>query len=53
MIKHDHNPFLIAFYNRCFSRQFRILLDFILGNYEGNYINTTTITHTVSHIGSL
>ena len=53
MIKHDHNSFLIAFYTRCLYRQFRVLLDFIFGNYEGNYINTTTINHTVSLTKSL
>ena len=47
-LKHDHNPFLIAFYIRCFSKQFRDLLDFIFDNYKGNYMNAATMNHTVS-----
>ena len=34
-----------AHYTRCFYKQFCVLLDFIFGNYEGNYIDTTTINH--------
>ena len=53
MTKHDHDPFLIAYYTRWFSKQFRALLDFIFVNYESNYINKTTINYTVSRTKSL
>ena len=45
MIKHDHSPFVIAYYALCVSEQFRVLLDFIFRNYKGNYVNTTAMNH--------
>ena len=38
--KHNHHP------------RFRVLFDFIFGNYEGNYVNKTTMNNTVSRTKS-